>query len=802
MKGIFCSEHSGRGFSLRPFYVSLFRRLVAVILAVSYCFVGNCSAAADENIINLADPRIRQQVVEQLETQSQLKKAQAWQIAQTQGWAPKTSVGHTLYELMAIEDGRVYMYKTCNVNAAISIAADLVRNISPYDVNGLDWTIGIWDGGAVCPTHQEFGSRVTIKDGASQRDHSTHVGGTIGAAGVVASALGMAPEILIDSYEWTSDESEMTSRAETGSWSGYYGPHWFGTWGWGYREADYFGIYESGVVQWDQLCYNAPYFLPFKAVGNDRDNTAPADGYTFWYIWKIVGPNVIWKSKSYDGSSDPYDDGYDNGGFDTIMTISGAKNIMTVGAVNDAVSGGIRDPNYGTMSVFSGWGPTDDGRIKPDIVTNGVSLYSSIAGSDSSYAWYSGTSMATPGAAGAAMLLVDYYGRLFPGQFMRASTIKALIIHTADDLGNAGPDYKFGWGLMNTEAAAEKIKDHNDFPDANNITEGLLNGSNTQDTYSLEWNNSGPIKATICWTDPPGSAVTGLDNPSPRLKNDLDLRIYDPNGWTYYPFVLNLSSPADVADTNDNIRDNVEQVLISSPSITGTYTVEVSYKGTLTNGQQYYSLILSGQSESKPEINIKQDSNDIPDGGSFDFGSVRLGQAKSVQFTIENTGSAQLDLSGSPKVQITGSDANSFTVTQQPSSPVDPNNSTTFEIRFAPADSQGQYTAAVNIANNDVDENPYNFDVNGFGLFPAIVYVDDDANGFVDGSQQYPFDTINAGINAAFDGSIVLVQPGIYYETIDLNDTDPNVITIKSSDPNDPNIIASTIIDANGLGTS
>ncbi|GAG14734.1 unnamed protein product, partial [marine sediment metagenome] len=255
-----------------------------------------------------------------------------------------------------------------------------------------------------------------------------------GAAGIVASALGMAPSVLIDSYEWTSDVSEMTSRAmsypnepdkiqvsnhsygrgcgwEMTDLSGTYGPHWFGTWG--YRESDYFGIYDSYVVQWDELCYNAPYYLPFKAAGNDRNDNAPDGGTWFWY-W-LAG----WKRKKYNSARHPYDDGWDNGGFDTILTISNAKNIMTVGAVNDAVTGGVRDPSQGTMTSFSGWGPTDDGRIKPDIVTNGVGLYSPVASSDSSYASYSGTSMAAPSAAGAAMLLVDYYGRLFPGQAMR-----------------------------------------------------------------------------------------------------------------------------------------------------------------------------------------------------------------------------------------------------------------------------------------------------------------------------------------------------------------------------------------------
>lgn len=79
--------------------------------------------------------------------------------------------------------------KTENVNAAISTAADLVRNTAPYNVNGGNWIAGVWDGGSARATHQEFGGRVTVMDGAASHYHSTHVAGTIGAAGVVAAAL-------------------------------------------------------------------------------------------------------------------------------------------------------------------------------------------------------------------------------------------------------------------------------------------------------------------------------------------------------------------------------------------------------------------------------------------------------------------------------------------------------------------------------------------------------------------------------------------------------------------------------------
>jgi hypothetical protein len=589
--------------------------ILVVVFAGLACALANLTAYGGA-VINLSDPVARRQAVARLATESRRRKAAAWEMAQSQGWVPKQLTEDRIFELMAIRGGRVYFYKTCNVNAAISVGADLIRNTPPYNLNGAGLTVGIWDGGAARATHQELLARISIMDGASYHSHSTHVAGTIGAAGVVANALGMAPSVLIDCYEWTDDLPEMTWRAmtyplepgtiqlsnhsytyicgwETGSFSGTYGPHWFGTWG--NRESDLFGMYDAEVVTWDELCYYAPYYLPVKASGNDRDQQAPSEGTTFWYQ-KKVGPFYIqWRNKQYDPSNDPYDDGWDNGGFDTIALIGVAKNILTVAAVHDAVSGGTRDPGQAAMTGFTGWGPTDDGRIKPDIVTNGIDLYSPTADSDTSYDSWSGTSMAAPGAVGAAMLLVEYYGELFPGQAMRSSTLKALITHTADDLGNSGPDYKFGWGLINAHAAAEQITDHYDFPDANKIVEGLLDDVNTLAAYTFEAGTGSPIKATLCWTDPPAAGATDLDDPTPRLVNDLDLRLTDPDGsTTYYPFVLNPAGPNDPATTGDNTLDNVEQVTIPSPNAPGNYTAEVTYKGPLTNGQQYYSLVLSG----------------------------------------------------------------------------------------------------------------------------------------------------------------------------------------------------------------
>jgi uncharacterized repeat protein (TIGR02543 family) len=555
---------------------------------------------------DLKSEESRAAVVTQLRNEAVAARDLAWQSAADEVWSSKGGGPGFQYELQAIRGDRPYVYRTMNVNAAISTAASLIRNTAPYNVNGAGETVGIWDGGAVRSTHQELTGRVTVMDGAAIIDHSTHVGGTIGASGVVAGALGMAPSVLIASYDWNSDLSEMTSRGmavnnESGKIQ--LSNHSYGTLaGWDTSDGTYkwygaaltdredasFGQYYSTARDWDTLCYSAPYYLPCKAAGNDRSDLAPPAGTTFSYYSRRK-----WVTKTYDPATDPYNDGYNNGGFDTLEPTGTAKNILTVGAVYDAVSGGSRSLAAAAMIAFSGWGPTDDGRVKPDVVGNGYSLYSSIGSGDASYGYYSGTSMATPNVCGSVTLLTDYYGQLFPGQCMLASTLKGLIIHTADDLGTAGPDYKFGWGLVNVKAAADVIKLHYDEPSAQHLVEQLLDAATTSRTNSFTWTGTNAIRVTLCWTDPSGAAQTGLDVTTKNLVNDLDLRVIGPQGQVYLPYVLAPATPDVAATTGDNSIDNVEQVYIATPGTSGVCRITVSLHGGLSGSSQRYSVIFS-----------------------------------------------------------------------------------------------------------------------------------------------------------------------------------------------------------------
>ncbi|MBN8460493.1 MAG: S8 family serine peptidase [Verrucomicrobia bacterium] len=515
-------------------------------------------------------------------------------------------------------------FTTYNSNAAISTAASLVR-VAPYNLSGTGITVGIWDGGSARSTHQEFGSRVVIMDGAANVDHSTHVCGTIAATGVTAAARGMANLATVNSYDWNSDNTEMIGRAAsapgvpangiylsnhsygyTSGWSNTGGTgNPARTWEWngnGTTAAGYewdFGMYNTYARDVDSMVFNAPYYLPFQAAGNERAD-APATGSA---VALSPGSATV---VAYDPALHPAGDNSYRSGFDTMSFRALAKNVMTVGSVSDAVSGGVRSVTAASVSSFSSWGPTDDGRIKPDIVANGDAVYSTLSSSDTIYGSMSGTSMACPNATGSAALLVQLYGNLFSGGAMRASTLKGLLIHTADDRGNAGPDYKYGWGLINTKAAADLLIDHQAYSDKKRVNENQLTTTTTTRTVSFVWDGSSPIVATLCWTDPAGFATTTTESRTARLVNNLNLKIVVPGGMEYLPYVMPFvgtwtQASMDLpAVTGVNSTDNVEQVRIAAPPSAGTYQAIVSYSGTLTNSLQNYSLIISGSSAAPP----------------------------------------------------------------------------------------------------------------------------------------------------------------------------------------------------------
>jgi hypothetical protein len=261
------------------------------------------------------------------------------------------------------------------------------------------------------------------------------------------------------------------------------------------------------------------------------------------------------------------------------------------------------------MSTFSSFGPTDDGRIKPDVVADGVNLYSTVATNDSSYAVYNGTSMATPNTCGSLALLIELHSRLYgTNQPMLASSLKGLAIHTADEAGSsAGPDYRFGWGLLNARKAALLVQSNYASGSLAHIKEVRLTGGDYIEFLVVAAGGQALI-ATAQWNDPAGTPpAASLDPTNRMLVNDLDLRILSPSGATNFPWVLDPVARTNAATTRDNVRDNVEQVVVSNPVTNGVYTVRITHKGTnlvaatpgATN-EQWVSILVSGNVAQQP----------------------------------------------------------------------------------------------------------------------------------------------------------------------------------------------------------
>ena len=506
----------------------------------------------------------------------------------------------TTFELQRFYNGKPLYAKTDNSNAAKTISTNKVYPGAGYgySLTGDGILLGEWDAGRVRTSHQEFGGRVTSTQG-SNNFHSTHVAGTMIAAGIQAAARGMSYEASLNAFDWNNVDAEMATQANGGLQVSSHSWGWITGWEFDYRgdglwawfgdpsistTQDWsFGFYDDQARTWDNISQNAPNFLIVRAAQNDRGD-GPNGSVEHW----------VWVSSSWVKQTVARNKDGNTFGYDCLSGAGVAKNVLTVGAVQDIPSG-YSGPGSVVMSSFSCWGPTDDGRIKPDVVANGISLYSSLETSDNAYGTLSGTSMATPNVSGSVGLILEYQKNLHGSSALRSATVKALIINTADEAGSYnGPDYIYGWGLMNTFKAIGLMQKDSASGFDTHIHELLLN---RYDTIKINIGSDGlePLKATICWTDAPGTSPSPSLNPTTRmLVNDLDLRIIKKrDNQTYSPWTLNPASPSAAATSGDNIRDNVEQVYIASPEAT-SYTLQITHKGTLSSLSQNVSLVISG----------------------------------------------------------------------------------------------------------------------------------------------------------------------------------------------------------------
>ncbi len=512
-----------------------------------------------------------------------------------------------IWELQWLWHNTPVYYITNNLKVAKTISLDSVQilEINNQEIDGYNTSVMIWDGGSANILHQEFitngVSRITLCDNpASVSNHTTHITGTMVAGGVNLDAKGMAPAASVYSYDYNNDIAEIASEASNGN---KLSNHSYGIiCGWRYdsnNEIWYwhgdisvssyedvkFGYYDQISSDIDYILYNAPNYVLVKSAGNDR-NDSPANQPVEHLVWDdnwILSTEI----RAKDGGTD---------GYDCLSSMAVAKNVITVGAVQD-LSSGYTCASDVVMEDYSSWGPTDDGRIKPDIVSDGQGVYSCSAESDSSYMIISGTSMATASISGSVLLLQQSQDLLQPQVNLLASTIKGLLIHTANECGvNRGPDYEYGWGLADIKSAVDLLTE-NSQNGGSNIIEGVLQNTFTKVIPITVDASTDVLKITLCWTDPEATPPDYELNPNTAmLINDLDLRLQKTStGSWYYPWVLDPANPGDEATKGDNSRDNIEQLEILVPSA-GDYEIIISHKGRLENLSQSFSLIVSGNS--------------------------------------------------------------------------------------------------------------------------------------------------------------------------------------------------------------
>jgi len=550
------------------------------------------------------------------------------------------------------------------------------------NLTGTNITLGLWEvDGAVLTNHVEFGTRARQVDHSATNPipshwHATGVAGTMAAGGVIQFTLNGQPARLlrgaafaatINGYDTKNLVPERLSavagtvtgeplRLANHSW-GYAGG-WIqqtiqvlqggrtntitNAWIWrgslAFPEEWKFGYYfpdfsdGSGCTQIDAfLATNAPRHLMVYAAGNDR-LTGPGIPTNYWYF---VGPGPY----NWQGVTNPPANSRDwrNGdgdtyAFDTLLAPGTAKNVLTVGAVRDVyrVVGSEVQYGYATnasivLAPFSGCGPTDDGRIKPDIVAVGQAnpnlrafgILTPIDGTTSNYWSLSGTSFAAPGVSGGLGLAMQRRLQLWPNldpnlDAWRGSTWKALAIHTADDVGAPGPDYLAGYGLFNAASCVAQIELDHRHGRGTHIKEFRLAVGESL-AWEVDLTNGVPFRATLCWTDPAGPQLTNVvvDRTTPVLVNNLDLRVERVGATNvYYPWILNpdLTNKTEaarsaVATTGVDNRNNVEQVSITNPP-TGRYRIVVTHSGGLPGGlapsAQWASLQTRGDTPLPP----------------------------------------------------------------------------------------------------------------------------------------------------------------------------------------------------------
>ncbi len=416
-----------------------------------------------------------------------------------------------------------------NYNNRAAFGVNSLSSNVGRSLTGKNLVLGIGDN-ADPSTHIDLAGKLIMRTDEPVADHGTHTSGTLIGGGILNPMYtGMAPRahlvvndfsnILVNSSTYISDyKMYLTSNS-------YYN---------GAAACEGDGEYNALSNYLDSQTLYYPNLLHVFAAGNDGAITCTPYPASFATI---------------------------KSGFQT------AKNVLTVGSMNNLTY---------TIGTGSSRGPVFDGRIKPEIVAGGVSIVSTV--SFNNYWVMTGTSMACPTAAGIIALVTERYRQMNGGAFPDAALLKALVANSADDLGNPGPDFTYGFGMINGRTTVEALEQ-------NHYINGTVadNGSQQITIPSLPA-GAYQLKMMLYWPDAPALPMAAT-----ALVNDLDLQVADPLGASHLPLILD-PSPAGL---NNNAvegvdhTNNMEQVVINNPPA-GNYTVTVKGNSIPSGTQSFY----------------------------------------------------------------------------------------------------------------------------------------------------------------------------------------------------------------------
>ena len=468
-----------------------------------------------------------------------------------------------------------------DASAGTAIGRDALLTGVPGTLDGSGETIAVMDTG-IDRDHPDFSGRILGVDTSfgldsspadSNSGHGTHVTGVIAGNGSGnASTAGLLPAAFIRSYALEYDAT--------------------GTFG---RFGSIYDMLNSADSVGSRVMVNA--WGSSGSYGAYNGDSRSIDTFVRDHPEAMVVFSV--GDRGGDGASQ-------------ISPQSSAKNALAVGASDGEQRAG-----------FSSQGPSLDGRVRPDVLAPGVDICASRAqeasivtggpcgdglhadGSTPLSMSLSGTSQAAPVAAGAAGLVREHLRESLGINSPTAALLKAALINGAEDLGAPNiPNPQEGWGRVDLERTIAPHHDGEDLTTWYDQSKSLSAGESL--IYRFQANETHGLDLTLTWTDAPGSS--GAAQSTPRLINDLDLKLIAPDGTEYLGNVF--SNGVSVVGGDSDRLNNVERVRIPADagSRSGVWSVVVT---NVAGSTQPFALAVTGDVVEIPTVDLTSISRSI-----------------------------------------------------------------------------------------------------------------------------------------------------------------------------------------------